>query len=52
MPRLILPNDEDLTYAKLSLDPASVAAALTYPVGDPLARATLWAALSIHGPRR
>ncbi|MGO1550118.1 MAG: aminopeptidase N [Nesterenkonia sp.] len=45
VPRLILPNDEDLTYAKLSLDPASVAAALTYPVGDPLARATLWAAL-------
>lgn len=44
-PRLILPNDEDLTYAKLSLDPESVAAALTYPVGDPLARATVWAAL-------
>src|SRR5699024_10944460 len=41
VPRLILPNDEDLTYAKLSLDPASVAAALTYPVGDPLARATV-----------
>ncbi|MBB3667006.1 aminopeptidase N [Garicola koreensis] len=45
VPRLILPNDEDLTYAKLSLDPASVAAALSCPVGDPLARATVWAAL-------
>ena len=45
IPRLILPNDEDLTYAKLSLDPESVAAALRYPVGDPLARATVWAAL-------
>ncbi|WP_150462569.1 aminopeptidase N [Nesterenkonia ebinurensis] len=44
-PRLILPNDEDLTYAKLVLDPESVEAALTYPVGDPLARATVWAAL-------
>ncbi|WP_300343229.1 aminopeptidase N [Nesterenkonia sp.] len=45
VPRLILPNDDDLTYAKLSLDPESVAAALTHPVGDPLARATVWAAL-------
>ena len=45
VPRLVLPNDEDLTYAKLSLDSDSVAAALTYPVGDPLARATVWAAL-------
>ncbi|NDK30403.1 aminopeptidase N [Nesterenkonia haasae] len=44
-PRLILPNDEDLTYAKVILDTASVEAALTYPVGDPLARATVWASL-------
>ncbi|MVT27572.1 aminopeptidase N [Nesterenkonia alkaliphila] len=44
-PRLILPNDEDLSYAKLVLDPESVAAALAHPVGDPLARATVWAAL-------
>lgn len=44
-PRLILPNDEDLTYAKVILDSASVEAALTYPIGDPLARATVWASL-------
>ncbi|KUG58140.1 aminopeptidase N [Nesterenkonia jeotgali] len=44
-PRLLLPNEEDLTYAKLSLDAESVAAVLTYPVADPLARATVWAAL-------
>ncbi|MDS2171707.1 aminopeptidase N [Nesterenkonia sp. CL21] len=44
-PRLLLPNEEDLTYAKLSLDPESVAAVLTHPVEDPLARATVWAAL-------
>ncbi|GAA1804005.1 aminopeptidase N [Nesterenkonia flava] len=44
-PRLILPNEGDLTYAKLSLDPESVAAALQYPVADPLARATVWASL-------
>ena len=44
-PRLILPNDEDLTYAKLVLDTESVEAVLTHPVGDPLARATVWAAV-------
>ncbi|GAB3188878.1 aminopeptidase N [Nesterenkonia suensis] len=44
-PRLLLANEEDLTYAKLSMDAASVAAALTHPVQDPLARATVWAAL-------
>ncbi|MCH8564957.1 aminopeptidase N [Nesterenkonia sp. LB17] len=44
-PRLLLPNEDDLTYAKLSLDPESLAAVLTYPVADPLARATVWAAL-------
>lgn len=43
--RLILPNEKDLTYAKLSLDPHSVAASLQLPVADPLARATVWAAL-------
>lgn len=45
VPRLILPNDDDLTYAKLSLDAQSVAAALTWPISDPLASATVWAAL-------
>lgn len=44
-PRLILPNEKDLTYAKLSLDAESVAAALSYPIADPLARATVWASL-------
>ncbi|NLS08709.1 aminopeptidase N [Nesterenkonia sp. MY13] len=44
-PRLVLPNERDLTYAKLSLDPESVSAALSYPIEDPLARATVWAAL-------
>ncbi len=44
-PRLILPNEKDLTYAKLRLDPESVAAALRFPVADPLGRATVWAAL-------
>lgn len=44
-PRLILPNEKDLTYAKLLLDPGSVAAALRFPVADPLGRATVWAAL-------
>ncbi|MGJ9371994.1 aminopeptidase N [Nesterenkonia sp. CF4.4] len=44
-PRLLLPNEDDLTYAKLSLDAESLAAVLTYPVADPLARATVWAAL-------
>ncbi len=44
-PRLVLPNDQDLTYAKLSLDPESVAAALTLPLNDPLARATVWASM-------
>ncbi|MDZ5077972.1 aminopeptidase N [Nesterenkonia sp. HG001] len=45
VPRLLLANDEDLTYAKLSLDAESVAAVLVHPVQDPLARATVWAAL-------
>ena len=44
-PRLLLANDGDLTYARLRLDSESVAATLTHPVADPLARATVWAAL-------
>lgn len=44
-PRLLLPNEDDLTYAKLRLDAESTAAVLTHPVADPLARATVWAAL-------
>ena len=44
-PRLVLPNEQDLTYAKLSFDQESVAAVLSHPVEDPLARATVWASL-------
>ncbi|TLP73184.1 aminopeptidase N [Nesterenkonia sphaerica] len=44
-PRVVLPNDDDLTYAKVVLDADSIDAALTYPLGDPLARATVWASL-------
>ncbi|WDZ84820.1 aminopeptidase N [Micromonospora cathayae] len=42
--RLLLPNDGDLTFAKVRLDPASVAAVpLVLPgLADPLARALLW----------
>jgi aminopeptidase N len=43
--RLLLPNDEDLTYARIRLDEASVRAVLRYPLEDGLARATVWAAL-------
>ena len=43
--RLVLPNDEDLTYAALALDEASLQAALTHPIADPLAEAAVWAAL-------
>ncbi len=44
---LVLPNDGDLTFAKVRLDPASLAVALarTGDVVDPLARAVLWGAL-------
>ncbi|MGM7667302.1 aminopeptidase N [Microbacterium sp. A93] len=42
---LVLPNDEDLTYAKIRLDEASLQAVLRYPVADGLAGATVWAAL-------
>ncbi|MCY1160054.1 MAG: pepN [Citricoccus sp.] len=43
--RLVLPNDEDLTYAKIRLDRDSVRAVLEHPVADSLAGATVWAAL-------
>jgi aminopeptidase N len=46
-PDLLLLNDGDLTYAKVRLDEASVAAVpLVLPlIADPLARAAVWAAL-------
>ncbi|WP_338695494.1 aminopeptidase N [Streptomyces sp. Q6] len=46
-PALIVPNDQDLTYAKVRLDPASEEAALRGLSGvpDPLTRAVLWNAL-------
>ena len=43
--RLVLPNDEDLTYAAVALDEASLDAVLAHRVADPLAQATVWAAL-------
>ena len=41
---LLLPNDEDLTFAKVRLDDASAAAvpALLPRLADPLARAVVW----------
>ncbi len=45
---LLLVNDDDLTYAKLGLDPASLATARAGGVAalaDPLARALVWGAL-------
>ncbi|HEX2772466.1 MAG TPA: aminopeptidase N [Micromonosporaceae bacterium] len=41
---LLLPNDGDLTYAKVRLDPDSAAAVLLVlpALADPLARAVLW----------
>ncbi|MET9495307.1 aminopeptidase N [Streptomyces sp. NPDC006552] len=43
-PALIVPNDQDLTYAKVRLDPASEEAVLRGISGvpDPLTRAVLW----------
>ncbi|MET7423966.1 M1 family aminopeptidase [Dactylosporangium sp. NPDC005555] len=43
---VLLPNDGDDTYAKLRLDPASLAAlpAVLPAIADPLARALLWTA--------
>ncbi|HLS73240.1 MAG TPA: aminopeptidase N [Actinomycetaceae bacterium] len=47
VPDLLLVNDEDLTYAKVRLDPGSTAAALRVggTLADPLSRAVLWSAL-------
>ncbi len=44
---LMLPNDGDLTFAKVRLDPASLATAVarTGDLADPLARAVVWGAL-------
>jgi len=44
---LVLPNDGDLTFAKVRLDPVSLATALTRTgeLADPLARAVVWGAL-------
>ena len=46
-PALLLPNDGDLTFAKVRLDDRSRAAALEHLplVADPLARAVVWASL-------
>ncbi|WP_187337612.1 MULTISPECIES: aminopeptidase N [unclassified Streptomyces] len=43
-PALVLPNDQDHTYAKLRLDPQSRETALSHLSGipDPLARAVVW----------
>ena len=44
---LLLVNDDDLTYAKIELDPASLATALEHvgALADSLARALVWGAL-------
>ncbi len=44
---LLLPNDDDLTFAKVRLDPGSLAVVLAdlRRLGDPLARAVCWASL-------
>jgi aminopeptidase N len=51
-PDLLLVNDEDLTYAKVRLDPASEKTVRTSlgDIADPLARALCWTALW-HGVR-
>ncbi|HEY2597561.1 MAG TPA: aminopeptidase N [Candidatus Dormibacteraeota bacterium] len=47
VPDMVLPNDDDLTYAKLDLDDRSLATLKTHLSGidDGLARAVLWEAL-------
>jgi aminopeptidase N len=47
LPDLLLPNDGDLTFAKVRFDDRSLATVLTdlRRIGDPLARALCWAAL-------
>ena len=46
--RIVVVNDGDLTFAKIRLDPASLAAVPTVlpTVDDPLARALIWGALT------
>ncbi|GER22059.1 aminopeptidase N [Zafaria cholistanensis] len=46
-PALVLPNDGDLTYAKVRLDPVSAETLLGHldTLDEPLARATAWASL-------
>ncbi|WP_320538231.1 aminopeptidase N [Pseudarthrobacter sp. IC2-21] len=46
-PALLLPNDDDLTYAKVRLDPDSEATVLSSlgRITDPMARALCWTAL-------
>ncbi|MEV7473064.1 aminopeptidase N [Pseudarthrobacter oxydans] len=46
-PALLLVNDDDLTYAKVRLDPASEATVRSSldRIGDPMARALCWTAL-------
>lgn len=46
-PALVLPNDADLTYAKVGFDDHSLATLLASldTLGEPLARATAWASL-------
>ena len=53
-PGLLLPNDGDLTFAKIRLDPASAdAVPLVLPgLADPLARALLWGRGAGRGDRR
>ena len=44
MPALVLVNDDDLAYAKVRLDPASLTTAIDNlaAIGDPLARSIVW----------
>ncbi|URN18659.1 ERAP1-like C-terminal domain-containing protein, partial [Streptomyces sudanensis] len=46
-PALILPNEHDLTYTKLRLDPTSLNTTLHHisDLPDPLTRAVLWTTL-------
>ncbi len=46
-PDLVLVNDQDLTYAKVRLDPGSLSVALASvgTIADPLARSLVWSAL-------
>ena len=52
-PALLLPNDDDVSYGKVRLDPASLTA-LTSSLGriaDPLSRAVAWNTIREPGPR-